>query len=305
MKESKKVVVAVAQLAPVFLNTEATTEKACEAIKEAGNNKAKLVVFPEAFLPGYPYWAIMLPPTEINEFNNKLSSEAVEIGGKEIDMLAKAAKAAGCGVVMGMHERDGGTLYNTLLFIDENGEIIGRHRKLVPTSHERMIWGRGDGSDLQVFDTSLGKLGGLICFEHANCLFKYALQGENETIHVAVWPGGLSSISPKIDAAIRSYAFEASCFVLNATSILTQEVQDAIGSDEVKKLGLGGGYSAIVSPKGEYLAGPETEEETILYAELDYDLITNANMIVDTAGHYARPDAVQLVIKEGGKSITK
>ena len=118
----------------------------------------RLKASPEAFLPGYPYWAIMLAPTEINEFNNKLFNEAVEIGGRETDVLAKAAKDAGCGVVMGMHERDGGTLYNTLLFIDEHGEIIGRHRKLVPTSHERMIWGRGDGSDLQVFDTSLRNL---------------------------------------------------------------------------------------------------------------------------------------------------
>lgn len=304
MSKQNTVKVAVAQLAPVFLDTKATLDKTCKAIKEAAENGAKLLVFPEAFLPGYPYWAIVLPPTEINEFNNRLFNEAIEIGGEETDMLSKAAKSAQCGVVIGIHEKDGGTLYNTLLFIDENGEIIGKHRKLVPTSHERMIWGRGDGRDLGVFDSEIGKIGGLICFEHANCLFKYALQGKNEAIHIAVWPGGLKSTSPKIDAAIRSYAFEGACFVLNATSVLTQEIHNAVGSEEMSKLGLGGGYSTIVNPKGEYLTELETDVETILYAELDFDLITNAKMIVDTAGHYARPDVTQLVISEGDNSIT-
>jgi nitrilase len=305
MKKSKNIKVAVAQLAPVFLDTKATLEKAGDAIKEAGENDARLIVFPEVFLPGYPYWAIVLPPSEINDFNKKLFDEAVEIGGEDTGILCNVAREAGCGVVMGMHEKEGGTLYNTLLFISEKGEIIGKHRKLVPTSHERMIWGGGDGRDLKVFDSSIGKIGGLICFEHANCLFKYALQGSNEQIHIAVWPGGLSGISHKIDAAIRSYAFEGSCFVLNATSVLTEEVQDAIDNDKIRKLGVGGGYSAIVSPKGEFLAGPEKEKETILYADLDFDLITYAKMIVDTAGHYARPDAVQIKInKEGNDSIS-
>jgi aliphatic nitrilase len=165
-----------------------------------------------------------------------------------------------------------------------------------------MVWGRGDGRDLQVFDTDLGVVGGLICYEHGNALFRYAIQAQREEIHVAVWPGGMASINGVIDAAIRSYAFEASNFVLNATSILTEEILEALGSGgSVSKLQAGGGHSAIVAPRGVYLAGPEDSgDETILYADLEPERIVDAKLVVDCAGHYARPDVVRLQLRKTG-----
>ena len=197
---------------------------------------------------------------------------------------------------MGFSEREGGTLYNSQLFIGPDGAILGKRRKLVPTSHERMVWGRGDGSDLALFPTGIGVLGGLICYEHSNALFRYALAGEGQEIHVAMWPGGIRSMFGIIDAAVRHYAFEAQAFVLNVTSVLTPEVLAALGESAVGKLGPGGGSSTIISPRGDILAGPLGDDEGILYAELYAKLIAKLKTIVDSAGHYARPDVVRLEI---------
>jgi nitrilase len=182
--------VAAAQLAPVFFDREATVRKACDAIAEAGRNGAALIAFPESFIPGYPYFAMALSPMNINAHMLRLREQSLVIPSAGTDALCRAARDAGCHVVMGLNEREGGTLYNGQLFIDAEGRILGRRRKLVPTSHERLVWGRGDGSDFQVHDTPLGRLGGLICYEHSNALFRYALHAQGEQIHVANWPGG-------------------------------------------------------------------------------------------------------------------
>ncbi|MGH7792985.1 MAG: carbon-nitrogen hydrolase family protein [Thermodesulfobacteriota bacterium] len=289
--------VAAAQLAPVFMDRDLTVEKSCHAIRDAGENGAQLVAFPETFIPGYPYWAMVLDPTSINPFLQKLYDQAVVIPSHATNALCAAAKEAECYVVMGLNERDGGTLYNSQLFIGPDGEILGKRRKLVPTSHERLVWGRGDGSDLQIYSTQLGIVGGLICYEHANALFRYALQGQREQIHVAVWPGGMASINNLIDAAARHYAFEGQSFVINVTSLLTEEIISSMGKQgSVHKLKPGGGYSGVLSPRGEWLIGPEQAKEELLYAELDFQLIDRMKMIVDTAGHYARPDVVRLLL---------
>lgn len=295
--KSRIIKAAAAQLAPVFLEQSATLEKACRSIREAAANGAQLIVFPEAFIPGYPYWAMVRDPLRINDFNRRLFQQSIEIPGPAITALCGAAKQADCYVVMGLNEREGGTLYNTQLFIGSSGDILGRRRKLMPTSHERMVWGRGDGSDLQVFPCPIGVLGGLICFEHSNALYRYAVQAQREEIHVASWPGGIPSINSIIDAAIRHYAFEAQAFVISVTSLLTEEIIAALGNEgSVSSLQPGGGYSAIVAPGGEYLAGPEKEKEGLLYAELAFDKIADWKMIVDSAGHYARPDVVRLIV---------
>ena len=164
----------------------------------------------------------------------------------------------------------------------------------MPTSHERLVWGRGDGSDLRVFDLPFGRTGALICYEHANPLFRYALSAQGEEIHIATWPG-LAGISSVVDAACRNHAFEAQAFVVNVTSVITPEILAALGSGgSLGKLQPDGGYTAIVAPRGDFLAGPVREGETILYANLDPALIDKAKSIVDTAGHYARPDVVTL-----------
>jgi nitrilase len=288
--------VAAAQVAPVYLDRQKTIAKACDTIREAARNGARLVAFPESFVPGYPYFAMLLPPVGINESLQRLYAESIEVPSTAVDELTRAARDAGVFVVMGFSEREGGTLYNSQLFIGPDGAIIGKRRKLVPTSHERMVWGRGDGSDLALYPTDLGVLGGLICYEHSNALFRYALAGEGQEIHVAMWPGGMRSMFGIIDAAARHYAFEAQAFVLNVTSVLTKEVLAVLGDSATGKLGPGGGSSAIISPRGDVLAGPLGDEEGILYADLDAQLITKMKTIVDSAGHYARPDVVRLEI---------
>jgi nitrilase len=290
----KTVKVAAAQLAPVFLDRDATVAKACDAIAEAGRAGAQLVAFPESFIPGYPYWALVHDPMSIGAFNRRLFDASPQIPGPECDRLAAAAKRAGCHVVIGLTEREGGTLYNAQLVIGADGTLLGKRRKLMPTSHERMVWGRGDGRDLSVWPTEIGVLGALICYEHSNGLYRYAIQAQGEEIHIANWPGGIA-IDGIIDAAARHYAFEGQCFVVNVTAVLTDAIIAELGAGG-EKLRRGGGYSAIIGPNGRFLAGPVTEDETILYADLDFSHIADMKMIVDSAGHYARPDVVRLHI---------
>lgn len=301
-KTFPKIKVAAAQLAPVFLDLEATVEKACQAIREAGANGARLVAFPETFIPGYPYWALLLDPLSTRQWNRRLFQASMELPGPETDRLAKAAREAGCYAVVGLNERAGGTIYNTQLVLSDRGEILGRRRKLVPTNHERMVWGRGDGRDLAVFGTAFGRLGALICYEHSNALYRYALIAQGEEVHVANWPGGLGWINPVIDAAIRHHAFEAQAFVVSASGLLTREILEQLSPDPAvqKRLTLGGGYSAVVDPRGRFLAGPVEDKETLLYAECDFELIADAKMVVDSAGHSARPDVVRLLLNPEG-----
>jgi len=296
--------VAAAQLAPVFLDAAATTAKACDAILEAGRNGARLVALPETLIPVYPYWAAKLDAWTFRErFDRRYFEQAVAVPGPITKQLGEAAKRAECHAVVGVTERDGGTLFNTQVFIGPDGELIGKRRKLVPTRFERMIWGRGDGTDLQVFSTEIGVLGGLICFEHTNALYRYALQAQGEQIHVASWPGGGLPNAANIDAAIRHYAFEAQAFVVNSTALLTDEIIAGLGSGgTVHTFAAGGGYSAIVGPSGNYIAGPETDREGLLYGDLDMALIGERKMWVDSAGHYARPDVVRLVVNRRRQS---
>ena len=290
----------------VFLDREATTQKVCGLIAEAAQAGAKLIVFSEVLIPGYPYWIWLFSPTQGAPYFVDLFKNAVEIDSPTVRKLGRAARAADAHVVVGVSEREGSTLYNTLLYFDNRGELIGRHRKLQPTLVERTIWGHGDGSDLRVFDTELGKLSGLICWEHSMDLTRYALTAQGEQIHVAVWPG-VSALAhdpnSKIfnaitEAAARHHAFAGQCFVIN--------VQAPIGTDVIEKLGLkdkpeliraGGGWTAIVGPNGQIVAGPLTDQEGIVYAEIDLEQIILAKYCCDSAGHYARPDVLRLSVQ--------
>jgi len=293
MKKTARV--AAAQVAPVYLDLNASVAKACDTIQTAGKEGAELIVFPETFLPGYPYFAITHDPTETTPFLARLRDNAVQIPSPATEQLCKAARDAGCIVAMGINELEGGTLYNSQLLIDETGEILGVRRKLVPTNHERMVWGRGDGSDLRTFPSRLGILGALICYEHANALFRYAVQAQHEVIHIAMWPGGMGGLLDIIDASSRHYGFEGQSFGVTATSILTDDILKALGNGgSVSKFQTGGGRSMIVDPRGKVLAEAPPNEETILYAELDFDDIARAKMVVDSCGHYSRPDVLSL-----------
>ena len=296
--------VAAAQMAPVFMDREATVDKICGLILEAGAEGAKLIAFPETIIPGYPYWVWtrwvnLLDPASAGKFNRELFKQSVEVPSPVTDTLCAAAKAADCYAVVGLNERDGGTLYNSQLFIGPAGEIVGKRRKLIPFSDEKLIWGRGDNADLHVFSTPFATLGGLICAEHSNALFRYALQAQGEQIHVASWPGGIKYLMPVMDIFIRHYTYEAQAFVVNATSIITQEIIEYLGpSSNPGQMETGLGYSAIVGPGGVYLAGPEHDKEGVLYADLNLDHLIDLKLTLDLVGRDSRPDVVRLLLRQ-------
>lgn len=308
MGEYLKFKAAAVQAAPVFLDKKATIEKACRLIFEASQNGARLIVFPEVYIPVYPYWLPQghhgLSGPWVYSWRDLLDN-SVEIPSADTDILCQAAKAGGVYVVMGLNERDRlsqGTIYNTSLTISKDGQIMGHHRKLVPTSHERLYWGRGDGSGLRVFDTELGRLGSLICAEHLMVLPKYAMLSKGEQIHCALWPGWPGGrhggIKPTIDVTSRSYALEGQVWVIIASSYITKDMvpDDFPYKSSVTWDSFGG--SGIISPRGNYVAGPVYDEETIVYADIDMGEIPLAKGAVDSIGHYARWDVVNLNLSE-------
>ncbi|MFC1857897.1 carbon-nitrogen hydrolase family protein [Thermodesulfobacteriota bacterium] len=302
MEHQTNVRVAAVQAAPIFLNKDATIEKACRLIAEAADNGAKLIVFPETFIPAYPYWSNPHPegPPWARTFT-KLFKNSVEIPSSDTEILGQAARKAGAYVVMGLNERDsiyGGSLYNTVLFFDDGGRILGKHRKLMPTHHERLYHGFGDGSGLKVYPTGIGKLGGLICYEHQMTLSKYALYAQGEQIHCAVWPGWPGI--PKYDnleivqTACRQYAFEGQCFVVSACGWIHPDMipDDFEFKNEMDCRSRGG--STIITPLGTMLTDPLLDQEGIVYADLKMDLIIKAKAFVDCTGHYTRWDVLSL-----------
>ncbi|MGH2478321.1 MAG: carbon-nitrogen hydrolase family protein [Ktedonobacteraceae bacterium] len=296
--------VAVVQATPVFLDRAATIEKACELIASAGRAGARLVVFPEAFIPTYPTWIWDIPPGEmqlLSELYAELLANAVTIPSAATDRLCQAAKHAGAYVVMGMNERNseasGSSLYNTLLYIDDRGQIMGKHRKLVPTAGERLVWAQGDGSTLQVYDTSLGKLGGLICWENYMPLARYTMYAWGTQIYLApTWDRGSLWLS-----TLRHIAKEGGVYVLGCSIVMRRDdIPDhftfkerfSTSTDEWINVG----DSAIVHPRGSFLAGPVRHKEEILYAEIDPRLSSGPKWMLDVAGHYARPDVFELIV---------
>ena len=296
---------AVAQLAPSFLNREETVEIACKAIEEAGREGAELIAFPESFIPGYPYWIWLEPPFASAAYFRNFFKNSVEVPSPATKLLCQSAKKAKCHVVMGMTLREGGTPYNAMLFIDKKGEIMGCRRKLVPTVAERTVWGRGDGSDLTVYNTDLGKIGGLICGENNMFLVKYALLAKGEQVHIANFPGTplkeMTGFNDAIDLILRSYAILGQIFILNAINYVSEEMLDTIFDSEQKKTSyreINNGGASIISPRGTYIAKPVLNKEMIVYADIDLEMIIDAKWASDCTGHYARPDITRLVINE-------
>ena len=294
-----KFTAAAVQAAPVFLDRDATIEKACELIATAGDAGAKLIVLPETWIPGYPFWHSS-PGVFSSSTFTEYWKNSVELPSPASDRIGQAAKMAAAYVVVGMSERDTasrGTLYNTLAYYDPAGELIHRHRKLMPTFTERTIWGMGDGSDLDVLETPLGRLGGLICWEHEMALAKYALYAQGEQVHCSAWPA-YSSQKNHIAFGTRQYAFEGACFVVLSCGIVTPgSMPRALGADDVSA----NGGTAIIGPDGEYLAGPVYDTEEILYAEIDLEAALREKHSRDVAGHYARPDVLQLLVNTARK----
>jgi len=291
-----KSVVAAVQWSPEVLNPVAGGEKAASAIAEAAAKGAQLVVFPECWLQGYPYWSGLAPTNpEYQAFRQLSFQTAIAIDDPALEPVYQAAATHRCTVVLGLHEKEGGTLYCTLLYIGPDGRMLGRQRKLIPTQAERLVWGRGDGSDINVYDTPVGRLGGLNCFEHQMAPARIALSSMNIQVHAAAWPGH-AFLDGIIDASTRHLAHENACFVVVAREVMSPDRVPAgmpLSTDAAGHWH-GHGGSAVIAPGGQYLVAPVFDLETIVVAEIDLANIAVHKWFFDGTGHYSRPDVFQL-----------
>ncbi|MGG6293952.1 Nit6803 family nitrilase [Leptolyngbya sp. AN02str] len=299
MEFSRIVRAAAVQISPVLFSREGTTEKVLSAIAQAAQAGAQLVVFPETFVPYYPYFSFVQPPVLMGKEHMRLYEEAVVVPGPVTEAVSQAARSHEVVVLLGVNERDQGSLYNTQLLFDSNGSLVLKRRKITPTYHERMVWGQGDGSGLQVVDTAVGRVGALACWEHYNPLARYALMAQHEQIHCAQFPGSMVGqiFADQIEVTIRHHALESGCFVVNATAWLSPEQVQQITPDErLQKVLAGGCNTAIIGPEGNHLCPPITDGEGMAIADLDFSLITKRKRMMDSVGHYARPDLLQLQV---------
>jgi nitrilase len=293
---------AAVQAEPIILNLDATVAKACDLIHESAQNGAKLVVFPEMFIPTYINGSIwgrglaMWGSQKARSAFSRLWENSVEIGDEATQRLCRAARENGVTVAMGLNEKVSGlrTLYNTILYIGPDGSVLGKHRKLVPTNHERMVHGFGDGSTLKVFETAAGRIGGLICWENFMPLARYALYAQGEQIHVA--PTAFDSEMGIVNA--RNTAFEGGVFVVSVCIVLRKASfpPDFEFDEELAAAGefTNDGGSCIIAPDGRLLVEPLWRQEGILYADLDLNETVKAGQLLDSVGHYARPEVLGL-----------
>ena len=288
---------AAIQIAPDLSGALGTMDHMIAAISEAADRGVQLAVFPETFVPYYPYFSFVKPPVISGQEHQRLYEEAVEVPGHLVDRLSKAAATHHMALVVGVNERDGGTLYNAQLIFDADGTLLLKRRKITPSFHERMIWGQGDGSGLRAVDSKVGRLGALACWEHYNPLARYTLMADGEQIHCAQFPGSMVGqiFADQIEVTIRHHALESGCFVVNATGWLTEEQIASITTDEKMQRALRGGCcSAIIAPDGSHMCDPIKEGEGMAIADLDFGLIVKRKRMLDSVGHYSRPDLFEL-----------
>ena len=293
--------IAAVQAAPVFLDPVASTEKACGLIAQAAARGAQLAAFSETWLPGYPRWInATIPVAAKRRLGGKYLAASVTLAGPEVARIAGAAREHHIDVVMGIAELDPvtrGSTYCTLVFISSDGQILGRHRKLKPTYGERFAWADGDGAGLQVHSRPYAALSGLNCWEHNMVLPGYALMAQGTQVHVAAFPGYESTPSGTRQLLLsRAFASQAAAYVVLVGGLLRpDDVPDPEVRDAVATLPPLTGDSYIIDPTGEVIAGPAVGEE-ILVADASLDAVRVAKGVCDVAGHYSRPDVLQLHI---------
>ncbi|WP_443193040.1 carbon-nitrogen hydrolase family protein [Novosphingobium sp. KACC 22771] len=303
---------AAVQAAPEFLDLAGTVDKTIALIEQAAQQDVKLLAFPEAWLPGYPFWSWLGSQAWGMQFVGRYHANSIERDGPEMEAIAAAAARAGMTVVLGTSERDHGSLYLGQTIIAGDGSILAHRRKLRPTHVERSVFGDGDGSDLRVHATELGRLGALCCWEHLQPLVKYAMFAQHEQIHIASWPafslyeGKAYALGADLNSAVTQvYAAEGQCFVIAATMVVTPKIQAMLCDEPAKAdlLPLGGGCSMIFGPDGAPLAQRiAPTEEGLVIAEIDTSLIAYAKAAADPIGHYARPDVFQVLFDDRPRS---
>jgi nitrilase len=301
MKEN--INIAIVQYGPKYNNLQKSLEKAKSLIETAGSNGAKLIVFGESWLCGYPFWLDVCPETAI--WNNETVKEvylqmynsSICIPGKETEILSELAKKNKIIVCIGVNEKvqsgiGNGTIYNSFLIINNDGKILNHHRKLVPTFTEKLVYGNGDGAGLKSVETDIGRIGGLICWEHWIPLARQVMHNSGESIHIALWP----TVHEMHQIACRNYAFEGRCYVIAVGQILKVKdipkgliLPDKMSDDLDKQLHSGG--SCVVGPKGNYILEPQFNVENIIYCSIpDIGELTKEKMALDISGHYNRWD---------------
>ena len=310
----EKIRVGAAQISPYFFDREKTLEKTCQYIREAGKLGLDLVVFPEVYFCGYPYWRGNVSVRESTELAAKMIRSAIKWNGEEANQMAQVARKAKVNCVIGCNELSdqpgSRTIFNSLIVISREGKVVGRHRKLMPTHSERVYWGMGDASDIRAFQLDIGTLGASICYEHHMTLLRAAMAIKGEEIHCALWPGwwsvdrhlGAKTGDPEsktcdIESAVRQHAIENQVFVISSSWYLKKE-DIPTELKEVVKYNLAVGGSCIVNPAGVIIEGPVFNEETIVHTEIDLGERDLAKAYFDCVGHYSRPDLLSLRIHD-------
>lgn len=309
---SRKTKVAIAQARAEYLDLKKSTDKAVALIRQAASKGAKLVAMGETWLPGYPAWLDRCPDAAfwnhapVKEVFARLRENSISVHSPELKRIAEAARKGKISVVIGANERvnrgpGNGTLFNSIFIFDQDGRLAMHHRKLVPTYTERMVWGPGDGRGLEAADTSTGRVGALICWEHWMPMARQAMHDSGEDIHVALWP----TAHDAHQLASRHYAFEGRCFVLAVGCImpaadLPKELarpQRMRSSDLLLR-----GGSAVIAPDGGYVIEPFFGKEKLIVAEIDLARCDQERMTLDVSGHYARPDIFEFNVKPLAKA---
>ncbi|MFV0435779.1 MAG: carbon-nitrogen hydrolase family protein [Desulfopila sp.] len=305
MKTEPTYTVAAVQAAPVYLDLQKSTEKACVLIREAAENGARLIAFPEAFLPGYPWWIFHGDPFNYGmKYWIDFYKNSVEIPGNTIMMLSNAARDNDIYVSISVTEKEGGSLYLSQLWFDNEGALIGKHRKIRPTAGERTIWAEGDGSMMPVFATRIGRLGGLQCWEHRMPTNLLVMAAQNEQVHVAAWPTGIGVDDHLFSAANNVgastyYAATTGTFVLMASQIFTEEMKEKLGNIEQN---LGQGHAGIINPNGYVISESlPHDQEGLVFGKIDLEQIITSKYLLDPAGHYAKGSVSQLYFNQNSQ----
>ncbi len=316
MLDLPKFKAAAVQASPVFLNVDATVDKSVSIIKEAAGNGASLVAFPEVFIAGYPYWNWIMTPVQGSRWYEQLYVNSITVPGPEVDRICEAAKENNIHIVIGVNERGQsfGELYNTNLIIDNKGNLIGKHRKLVPTWAEKLTWTGGDGSSLKVYNTKIGPIGTLACGENTNTLARFTLLTQGELIHIANYislpvapPDYNMAEAIKIRAA--AHSFEGKLFTVVSCSTITKEIIDVMKQDVPNAEELltrkNSAFSGIIGPNGAVIGEPLIDEEGIVYADIDLSKCIQPKQMHDILGHYNRFDIFDLRVNTAPrKNIT-